>query len=46
MKIKRPNLIVRTENGYVYEYDAKMPGFKADPSVTEDGAVRGISRIT
>ena len=39
MKIKRPSLVVRTENGYVYEYDAKMPGFKADPSITEKQAL-------
>ena len=39
MHIKKPNLIVRTENGYVYEYDAKFPGFKADPSIKEEGAL-------
>ena len=39
MHIKRPNLIVRTENGYVYKYDPKLPGFKADPSATEEGAL-------
>jgi hypothetical protein len=38
MKIKKPNFIVRTEQGYVYKYDAKLPGFLADPTITEDNA--------
>ena len=39
MKIKRPNLIVKTEYGYVYKYDSHMPGFKADLSITEETAL-------
>lgn len=39
MKIKRPNLIVKTEQGYVYEYDLHMPGFKASESTTKETAL-------
>ena len=39
MKIKRPNLIVLTDKGYVTEYDAKKPGFKASPKATKETAL-------
>lgn len=39
MKIKKPNLIVLTDKGYITEYDAKKPGFKASPYATKNTAL-------